>query len=525
MGKMLFQARKIVNADGTEAAVLAVDEGRIVGMGSHDDFVTWTDAKTKRIDLGHDTILPGFVESHAHLLMMGQVKEHIDCGTPPNQRIGDILQRVRQEARTKEPGQWILGFHYDESLLAEKRPPTVEELTAAAPDNPVYLVHNSGHLAVVNRMAFQIAGLTAAANVPGVEKRQGELTGLLQEAQALESISRHVPKPSLVDYERFIRQGSEDCWAVGVTAMTDAAMGLGDPEASQVIWRAYQQASESGDLGVRVQCYARVLSPESFVPDPYVSPYLWAGGIKLFADGSIQGHTGALCSPYSDRPEETGMLLLSREELVDLFSYFHLQDRQIIIHCNGDLAIQTALEAFEQVLGQYPKESTRHRIEHAQMATVEQLAMMKRLGIFPSFFVNHVYYYGDRHREMFLGAQRGARISPLQDAINAGLIFSVHSDCPVTPLNPLRTLYTAQHRLTQGGSVLGDDQRILARQALRTYTDWAAYLGFREGFVGSLNAGRWADFVVVDNSPLDNPESVPQVLSTWIGGECRYARS
>ncbi len=525
MAKVLFDARKIVNADGTEAEVLAIEDGRIVGTGVYDDFVTWTDAYTQRVSVGEGTILPGFVESHAHLLMMGQVKEQIDCGTPPNQKVGDILNRIHHEALTKEPGQWIVGFHYDESLLAEGRPPTVDELTAAAPDNPVYLVHNSGHLAVVNHVALKNAGLTSTTMIPGVEKHHGELTGLLQEARALESVSRHIPQPTLADYMRFIRQGSEDCWTVGVTAMTDAAMGLGDPEASRVIWNAYQRASESGDLGVRVQCYSRVLSTQSFVPEPYVSPYLWAGGVKLFADGSIQGHTGALCAPYCDRPDETGMLLLNRDELVDLFAHFHLQNRQIIIHCNGDLAIQTALEAFDTVMVQSPKESIRHRIEHAQMATTEQLETMKRIGILPSFFVNHVYYYGDRHRDRFLGDRRGARISPLRDAIDAGLIFSLHSDCPVTPVNPLRTLHTAQHRMTQGGQVLGVDQRIAAKQALRAYTDWAAYLGFREGFVGSLNAARWADFVVVDENPLDNPESVPQVLSTWTGGECRYARS
>ncbi|WP_053958221.1 amidohydrolase [Sulfobacillus thermosulfidooxidans] len=525
MTKLLVEAEKIIDSDGSIAKVLAVQDGKIVGKGANADFTTWIDAQTQRIRIDRGVILPGFVESHAHLLMMGQVKSQIDCGTPPNRCIDDILRQVTQAAETVGPGKWIVGFHYDESLLAEGRPPTVDELTGAAPDNPVYLVHNSGHLAVVNRLALKIAGVTSKTSVPGIEKRKGELTGLLQEAAALETISRHIPKPHLDEYRRFIRLGSEDCLKVGVTSMTDAAMGLGDPDASQMIWHAYQKSSETGDLKVRVQCYARVLSKESFVPEPLVSANLWAGGVKLFADGSIQGHTGALELPYFDRPGENGMLLFERDELADVFSYFHQRDRQIIIHCNGDRAIQTALDAFEKVLTQYPKEHVRHRIEHAQTATREQLARMKRLGILPSFFVNHVYYYGDRHQAVFLGPQRGARISPLKDALNLGLQFSVHSDCPVTPLNPLHTMQIAQNRVTRDGKVLGAMQKISAPEALHTYTDWAAYLGFRERYVGSLSPGRWADFVVIDKDPLEYSDVVPTVLSTWMSGECKYTVS
>ena len=520
MEKILFVADRIVDVDGSEATALAVQSGRIIGKGTEDDFSTWIDQNTQRIRLD-GTVLPGFVESHAHLLMMGQVKEQIDCGTPPNGGVTDILNRIKEEARRLGPNQWILGFHYDESLLSERRPPTLEELTAAAPANPVYLTHNSGHLAVVNQRALDIAGMTVQTSIPGVEKRAGRLTGVLKEATALEAVSRYIPKPGLDEYVRYIRSGSADCLKVGVTSMTDAAMGLGDDRNSKLIWDSYQRASETGDLMVRVQCYARVRDHDSFVPDPMNSPDLLAGGVKLFADGSIQGHTAALNLPYSDQHDEQGMLLYQPDELAEVIHHFHQQRRQVIIHCNGDRAIDTAITAYAKILRDDPGNPLRHRIEHAQMASREQLIAMKELSVLPSFFVNHVYYYGDRHYSLFLGPERGQRISPLRDAVSLDLRFSIHSDCPVTPLNPLYSIYIASTRTTRNGHILGADQTISVMDALRAYTSWAAYLGLREDSVGRLMPGLWADFVVVDRSPFQNTET-SRVLSTWVGGECRY---
>lgn len=528
MGRLLIEADTILGTGLSHATALAVEDGRVAGAGVPSDFTTWVDSETKRLRLGSSVVSPGFVESHAHLLWMGQTAHQVDCSTPPNRSVADILTRIRARAALEPPGTWIVGFHYDEGLLTERRPPTLEELSAAAPNHPVYLSHNSGHLAVTNRYALRVSGVDRHTAVPGVVKdAHGAPTGLLREAAALTLVGRHLPTTSLADKVRYIGEASQMALQAGVTAMTDAAMGLERDGSGEEEWRAYQAAAREGILQVRTQCYARWYSPDAFVPPPTHTPLLQAGGVKLFMDGSIQGHTGALSEPYYDDPEERGMLLYGLEELTQVMALHHGEGRQIIIHCNGDAAVDRALQAFRRVLPTLPH-PYRHRIEHAQAATAGQLQEMAHLGVLPSFFVNHVYYYGDRHRDWYLGPARGARISPLAEALRYGLRFSLHSDAPVTALNPLATMRTAVERRTREGQVLGPEMRIDSRTALLAYTRWAAYLGLRESLVGSLEAGTLADFTVLDGNPLDwspdgeNPDI--QVSSCWIGGTERYQR-
>ncbi len=529
MSRRLVVAQRILTGGGEPGATaLALEDGRVVGTGRAEDFQTWAGPTTAVTRFPEHVVSPGFVESHAHLLWMGQVRHFVDCSTPPHATVADILARIRQEADRVPAGSWIIGFHYDEGLLAEGRPPTLDELTAAAPTHPVYITHNSGHLAITNRLALERARLTDDQHTPGVmHDAAGHLTGVLREAAALDLVSRHLPVPSLDDKVRFIGEASQAAWAVGTTAMTDAAMGLARPDATQADWAAYQAAEERGVLGVRTVCYARAPETTSWVPAPYCTPWLQAGGVKLFADGSIQGHTGALSAPYHDSPSEHGMLLYDVPTLAHVMNGHHRAGRQILIHCNGDAAIELALDAFAAVLPPRPH-PYRHRIEHAQMATRAQLERMAALGVWPSFFVGHVHHYGDRHHDRYLGPERGRRISPVQEAVEAGLLFSLHSDCPVTPLDPLHSMRVAVERKTQGGRTLGPAQRVRAETAFLAYTRWAAYLGLREQSIGSLDPGRLADFTVLDGNPLDwrpNGDNPPvRVLSTWTGGEERVRR-
>lgn len=527
MSRRLIVARRVLGGAGG-ATALAVDEGgRVVGTGRPEDFATWAGPGTAVTRVPDAVVSPGFVESHAHLLWMGQVRHFVDCSTPPNTTVADILARVRAQAALRPAGTWIIGFHYDEGLLAERRPPTLDELSAAAPAHPVYITHNSGHLAITNRLALERAGLTDQNTTPGlVHGPDGRLTGLLQEAAALDLVSRHLPVPSLDDKVRFIQEASQAALAVGTTAMTDAAMGLARPGATEGDWAAYQAAEQRGQLGVRTVCYARAPDAEAYVPAPYCSPWLQAGGVKLFADGSIQGHTGALSVPYHDSPHDTGMLLYDVPTLTQVMAHHHGAGRQILIHCNGDAAIDLALDALAAVLPPRPH-PYRHRIEHAQMATPRQLARMEALGVLPSFFVGHVHHYGDRHHDQYLGPTRGSRISPVQEAVELGLLFSLHSDCPVTPLDPLLSMRVAVERKTQGGRTLGPALRARADAAFLAYTRWAAYLGLRESQVGSLEPGRWADFTVLDGDPLawapDGDNRPVHVQSTWVGGAERFS--
>ncbi len=254
------------------------------------------------------------------------------------------------------------------------------------------------------------------------------------------------------------------------------------------------------------------------------------GAVKLLQDGSIQGYTGYLEAPYYKQPEAQqgfrGYSRRARQELIDMITKYHREGYQIAVHGNGDAAIDDILAAFEAAQKSFPRPDVRHRIEHAQMAREDQLDTMKRLGVTPSFFVGHVYYWGDRHRDIFLGPARGARISPLASALRRGIPFTVHDDTPVTPVNPLMLVWDAVNRVTRDGKVLGPEQRISVLEALRAVTSTAAWQNFEEAKKGSIEPGKLADFVILNADPLKvEPMALRElkVLQTVVGGKTVYS--
>ena len=505
---------------------LAVKDQRIAAIGEASDFTTARAGV--HLDLRNADLFPGFVESHMHLAWTGLIQTQINCGHPKVKRIADILNAIRERAISQPPGTWILGHHWDDTLLEEQRPPTLQELSEAAPRHPVYLLHNSGHLALANQAAFDCARIGLQNNIPGIKRTPGgALSGELHEAEALESISQYIPAPTTLEMQEAIKAATAICHSHGVTAATDAAMGLGDPTSVRSIWQAYQHADQTHALRVRLACYSRILDQSTFVSADPPTNFLESRGVKLFADGSIQGHTARLLEGYHDQPQEHGVLLKSPEELAALIKFYDQKGQQVIIHGNGDGAIEAILQAYSQVLS--PNNTHRHRIEHAQLAHPDHLKIMKHLGVLPNFFIGHVYYYGDRHRDRFLGQDRARQLNPLATALQLGMPFALHSDSPVTPVNPLASIETAVTRRTSMGKFLGEDQRIPISAAWRAYTDWAAYLGFRETHVGSLRVGAWADFIALNHNPFETePDTfwnTVELLHTGVAGEIVYSRT
>ncbi len=505
---------------------ILVDQGRIKAIGHPSDFYTVN--VHKHTDLRGYHLYPGFVESHAHLWLMGHQKGQVDCGPPHNLQIRDILEQISLRAREIPRGSWILGHHWDDTRLADKRPPTLDELTRAAPYHPVYLLHNSAHLAVANQLALDLAGITVQSTVPGIMRDdRGKLSGELREWQALEAVSRHIPRPSSDQMAEELGLAVNQCLEQGVTAATDAALGLGDPRSIQAVWQAYQSREASSEPFVRTQCYVRVTDPDTVIPENPPTPFLSVAGVKLFADGSIQGHTALLREPYHDRPETQGVAVTELGKLVDAIKFYQDKGWQLAIHANGDAAIDSVLKAYDiSFEGQFSPR--RHRIEHAQMATQDQLEKMLELGVLPNFFIGHVYHWGDRHHNLFLGAERAKNLDPLHTAHQLGLIYGLHSDSPITPINPLQSVMTATTRLTESGQVLGSEQRISLQDAWKGYTTHAAYLGRREHQVGDLRPGLYADFIALSGTPLAHgPDDLlrTKIVKTFIGGEVVFERS
>ncbi|QKY70125.1 amidohydrolase [Lentibacillus sp. CBA3610] len=498
--------------------------------------------ETEVVNLRGATLIPGFIDTHNHILMYSLNKDKVDCSTPPNKNINDILEKVNLKAKETPKEEWVQGYGYDDSLLGEKRHPTKGELDKAAPDHPVFITHISSHFAVANSKALEVAGIDEDVTDPQGSHfgrdHAGRLDGVLHEIPAMNYVQRAIPLPTTKEMVHALEKGAQDYLAQGITTNTDAGVGLFFGETG---FDAHIIASNKGINPMRSQLMMmHTLLQENGKFRHYSVDQLnneimktTNGNVrldsaKMFQDGSIQGLTGALRQPYYNNPHVSGELLHDQRAFNDKILDLHKRGFRIAIHGNGDRAIGSILEGFANALKQSPRSDHRHRIEHVQTATSDDLDTMQKLGIAGSVFINHVYYWGDRHNNLFLGPDRAVRISPLADMMERGLLYTLHSDCPVTPISPLFSVWAAVNRLTSNGEILGPGQRIDVSTALKAMTSYGAKLNFSEDRSGSIEIGKQADFAVLEDDPTQvapiEIKDIP-VQTTVIGGKAVYEAS
>lgn len=509
------------------AEAVALSGGRIVGVGSAEELLKLAGPDTAIADLQGAAVLPGFYEAHGHFPSSGLLQtQTVELWSPPRgdiESIPQLLQALKEQAARTPPGEWIRGYGYDPSKLEEGRHPTRYELDQALPDHPVWVLHNSVHMGVSNSRALELAGIHRNSPPPatGVIQRDdnGEPTGLIQENNQL--IERLIPPIAADEYIQAIGLANRQYLAKGITTAL-IAVGI-DP-------LPLAEAARHGELDLRlisVPLHTPGSTPEQ---GDYGDGQIKVRGAKLFQDGSIQGYTGWLSNPYhipysEAEPFYRGFPIHKREELAQAFAAVHAAGLQILVHANGDAAIDDVLYAFEYAQKLHPRKDARHRIEHAQTAREDQLDRIKLLDITPSFFVDHVFYFGDGHRDVYLGEDRARRISPLKSAVERGIRFSLHNDTAVTPADPLHLVSVAVNRITSGGRELGPEFRITPYQALRAVTIDAAWQAFEEQEKGSIEPGKLADLVILQENPLTaDPRSLHliPVLRTIIGGKTVY---
>ncbi|MGH7820810.1 MAG: amidohydrolase, partial [Candidatus Binatia bacterium] len=509
--------------------------GRIEAVGTSGEIRARAGDGARIVDLEGAPMLPGFIDAHGHFPGAGLDAWMVDVSSPPVGRIRtltELLDALRARAADTPAGEWVLGFGYDDTLLAERRHPTRIDLDAVSTEHPIWIHHVSYHLAAANGAALGIAGIGRDTPNPegGVIRRDpgnGEPTGVLEEnAQLL--VERHVPQPSALERIAILRRAIERYAAAGVTT---AQNGLAEPEHVAPLW----WLSRVGFLPLRLVLWPkRELGLEilegRFDAERYRSDRFRIGAVKLIADGSIQGYTAYLTEPYHQPFQGDaayrGYPTIPREELVELVSRLHAAGLQVAVHGNGDAAIDDILHALDEAQRRHPRDDPRLVVVHAQTARDDQLETMKALGATPSFFVAHAYYWGDRHRDVFLGPERAARISPARSAAERGLRFSIHSDTPVVPMDPLLSVWAAVNRETSGGRTLGEEQRIDVERALRAVTIDAAWQMFLDADRGSIEPGKLADFVILDGDPRRDPAAIRSlaVLETIVGGRSVYRR-
>jgi predicted amidohydrolase YtcJ len=532
---IFFNGRIVtMSPEKPDASAFAVVGDRFRAVGSDDQIRQLAGARTQAVDLEGRTVVPGFIETHSHLSLYAMTLLQADCKTPPNQNIDDIKHCIAEVAATTEPDKWIKGWGYDDTLIAEKRHLTVQDLDETAPDHPVFVSHTSGHLAYINSKAMAVSGIDAHTPQPEggeIDKDDnGVPTGLLKEEGALALVMSHIPPYTVSELRDAFKRAIGYYHRFGVTSTHDGAIGYfrHGPQVMRTYWRMHNE----GELNIRVyltlieEIYRKLL--KLGIGRGFGSDLLKMGSLKLFQDGSIQALTAALNEPYRDRPDISGELLIDQEKLNRCVKEYNEDGLQIAIHANGDRAVESVLQAFESARKHHPVRANRHMVVHSQLATAGQILRMKKLGLIPNFFVNHVYYWGDRHESIFLGPDRAKRIDPLNTALEQGVLFCLHSDLPVTPVNPLFSIHCAVNRVTRNGKVLGSRERIPPDEGLKAYTTNAAFCSFEEHRKGVIAPGKLADFAVLSGNPLSvPPESIKdiQVLMTYLGGNLVYANN
>jgi len=527
--RILYVGGPVLTMDSTNrvAEALLTEGDRIVAVGSAADLRRLADGGARTVNLDGRAVLPGFIDAHSHFPGAGLTAVFADLASPPVGSVSTIPElQARLEAQAAHIGadKWVIGIGYDDTLLREQRHPTRADLDRVSGRHPVGIVHVSAHLAVVNSHGLDQLGITrASADPPGGRIQRdpttGEPTGVLEESAAQGLVDR-LRQPSLLDALKMVRHANDRYLAAGVTTAQNGYTGTRD-------MRSLSQVSRLGLVSMRL-----VFWPEADAADGMPADTLWLrhGAVKLIGDGSIQGYTAYLSKPYFKPPGNDanyrGYPRWPRGGLIEQVVQWHRSGRQIAVHGNGDAAIDDILDAFEAAQRAAPRADTRHVIVHAQMARDDQLDRMKRLGVIPSFFVLHTYYWGDRHREIFLGPERAARISPTRSALDRSIRFTLHADTPVAPMEPLRIVWAAVNRRTTSGIELGPAERITPMQALRAVTIDAAYQHFAEHDTGSLEPGKLADLVIIDRSPLADPQHIDQirVMETIVGGRTAYRR-
>jgi len=524
-----------MDANGRQATALVIEDDRIVTVGSDEDIQRWLPDADVVIDLEGLAVVPGFIEAHGHFPGAGLVAVAADLNSPPIGTIANIpeaLEALKQVDAERPGDDWLIGFGYDDTMLAEKRHLTRADLDSVSTTRPIIAMHISAHMAVVNSLALERFGVTAETpDPPGGEIRKdpetGEPTGLLLETASRPIMLEALNMPPLQQLA-VVRSAVDTYAAQGFTTVQNGLATL-----EQI--KGMSGASKIGLIPQRLVVWPKdelglAVAEDELDLGKHATDRLLIGAAKFVGDGSIQGYTGFLGEPYYQPGEHPagyrGYPNIDAETLKAQVKAIHCSGQQVAVHGNGDAAIDQFLDAWEAALGACPAEDARPVLVHAQMARDDQLERMKNLGVVPSFFSAHVYYWGDRHRDLFLGPERAAQISPAASAVALGLRFTTHLDTPIVPIDAMLQLWTPVARETSSGQALGPEERIPVEQALRAMTSDAAWQLRLEEQIGSIEPGKQADLVILSENPLDYDGDLRDIRieRTVSGGVTIYER-
>ncbi|MFM0517824.1 amidohydrolase [Caballeronia jiangsuensis] len=535
-------ARKILTMNPRQpvATHVAIRDGKILSVGTRDDMRQWIDAEPDT-SFSDKVLMPGLVEGHSHLMegamwsavYVGYYERRGPDGTrwPGLQSLDAVIARLREAERQLDDADApLLAWGFDPIFFGSERL-TVTQLERVSATRPIAILHASVHLMNVNSPMLELAGIDEDTDVDGIVKDEsGQLTGELQEFAAMFPVYRVIGAKlslSASDNPDAIRAFGKVAQLAGVTTATDLLNDLSDKGMRNLV-----EVTRDTRFPIRlVPAFGPQRNPEGG-PDRVLeavklnSDKLRFGPVKFIVDGSIQGFTARLRWPGYVNGRPNGLWLIPPEQFVETFLPFHLAGLQLHIHTNGDEATELVLDAIETILNRHPRSDHRHTLQHCQMADRRQLERAARLGICVNFFSNHIYYWGDAHYTQTMGADRANRMDAAGTASELGITFGLHSDAPITQLNPLFTAWCAVQRQTASGRVLGEAERLSVADALRAITLGAAFTIGMDDVIGSIEIGKFADFAVLDEDPSEVPSERLGQLRVWgtiLGGRAHQA--
>lgn len=514
MAKQIYYGGEIVTMAAADASsetypeALVVSDGQIAYVGTLEEAKAAAGEDTECIDLAGRALLPAFIDGHSHISMAAQMGQGADLsGCESYEDVIDTLKAFLEESEISEDGL-LMGFGYDHNFLKEGGHPTKEVLDQVSATIPIYISHVSGHMGCTNSVGLALAGIDSETPSPeggaiGRVEGTDEPNGYLEEAGMI-ALQRVLAGRMKIDIMKGLQKAQENYLKYGVVTVQDGASTMDTV-------KILSQACASGIINVDVVAYPLCGEgdPEEVFQmfadcDEKYKDNLKLGGYKVVLDGSPQGKSAWMTKPYENSGDYCGYPWMP-DEKVEFFMENALKNhRQILVHCNGDAAGDQFLNAYAKALEKYPEaaeEDLRPVMIHCQTARDDQLERMKEMKMIPSVFVGHVYYWGDIHVKN-LGEDRGSRVSPCRSALEHGLVMNFHQDTPVTKPDMLHSVWAAVNRMTRGGQVIGEDQKIGVYEAMKAVTINAAYAYHEEDMKGTLEAGKRADLVVLEENPL-----------------------
>jgi len=514
---VVVNGRVLTQDDATPSATaFAVKNGRFTAVGSDADIRNLAAVgRTEVMDVSGMAVFPGFIDAHSHPSGAG-----LNALKNVNTNLGSIARiqaALRERAQTTTPGEWIIGYMYDDTKQEEGRPLNRMDLDAVSTQHPIVVGHRGGHTGVYNAKAFETAGVTVNTPDPfggHFFRENGELTGKVAErARGVFDVPSGSTREERAQGVAVI---CREMNAAGLTSVHQTGTGQAD-------FTAYQDAYAAGDLTFRMYAMARggawPALMDAGVRTGFGDAMLKVGSVKFAADGSASERTMYMSTPYEGRPDDYGILTMTQEEIHEVVERAHRNGWQVAIHANGDLTIEMVLNAYERVQELWPRPDCRHRIEHCSLVNPSILARIKAAGVIPAPFYTYAHYHGEKWVEY--GEEKMEWMFAHRSFLDQGIVVAPASDHAPGPYEPLMALQSMVTRKDFQGRVWGPSQRITLDQAIKVCTVNGAFASFEENEKGSITTGKLADFVVLAQDPHDvDPDQIKniQVVRTVVGG-------